>query len=123
MKLKASELAGWREQRLAANSGRCGLCQLPVRRPVADHDHSTGQLRDVICGGCNSVLGKVENNYQRYGVQNLSAFLNGAAKYLMKHLTPQHNVMYPTHLTEDEKRLKRNTKARKARAATKKADA
>lgn len=119
MRLKLSELPAWRAQRMVANCGRCGLCKLPVKRPVADHDHSTGQLRDLICAGCNSVLGKVENSYRRYGVQNLPAFLNGASAYLQKHSTPQHNLLYPSHKTEDEKRLKRNAKAVKARGLKK----
>ncbi len=116
-RLSTTKLAAWRTQRLADNGGKCGLCLLPARRPCADHDHATGQLRDVICGGCNSVLGKVENNYQRYGVQNLAAFLHGAARYLQKHATPQHGLLYPTHRTDEEKA----EAAKKRRAAARKA--
>lgn len=118
-RLTVKELGAWRTKRLVANCGRCGLCQLPVKRPVADHCHVTGQLRDVICSGCNSVLGKVENSYKRYGVQNLSAFLHGAARYLQLHSMPQHGLQYPTHKTEDEKREARNKAARARRAAAK----
>lgn len=118
-RLKASELPAWREARIKANSGACGLCRLPIQRPVADHDHATGFLRDAICAGCNSVLGKVENSYKRYGVQNLSAFLLGAGAYLQKHRTPQSSFQYPTHKSEDEKRDLRNKRARIARAAKK----
>lgn len=117
LRLKASEVAGWRATRIAANGGKCALCSLPIKRPVADHCHTTGFLRDTICAACNSVLGKVENSYKRYGVQNLSAFLHGAAAYLQKHSTPQHALFYPTHLTEEEKRDKRNAAARKRRAS------
>jgi len=47
-------------------------------------------------------------------VPNLAAFLHGVPGYLQK---PQHGVQYPTHRTEEERRLARNAKARKARAA------
>jgi hypothetical protein len=63
----------------------------------------------------------VENNYKRYGVPNLSAFLNGLAAYLQRHETDQTGLLHPSHLTEDEKRLKRNAKARKGRASKKEA--
>jgi hypothetical protein len=65
------------------------------------------------------VLGKVENSYRRYGVQNLSAFLHGAAAYLQKHATPQHGLEYPTPPTPDERRERANAKRRKARATKK----
>jgi len=118
-RLTVKALGDWRTERMAKNGGRCGICQLPVRRPAADHDHATGQLRDTVCSGCNATLGKIENSYRRYGVQNLAAFLMGAGPYLQKHATPQHGLLYPTHRTPDEKRVTRNAKARKTRAAAK----
>ena len=118
-RLTVKQLSGWREARLATNGGRCALCKLAIKKPCADHDHSTGQLRDVICSGCNSVLGKIENSYKRYGVQNLAAFLNGVAAYLQLHAVGRHGLIYPSHRTEEEKRERRNTKARAARAARK----
>ena len=83
------------------------------------HDHQTGAIRGALHRGCNALLGKVENNYKRYGVRNLFAFLNGAAAYLQRHLTNRTGLLHPTHYTEDEKREKRNAKARAARARTK----
>lgn len=76
-------------------------------------------MRGVLCNGCNALLGKVENNAPRFGVRNLNAFLHGAAAYLGKHLTNITQLIHPLHLTEDEKRIKRNTKARATRAAKK----
>lgn len=119
LRLKQSQLAAWRAERVEANGGRCALCKLPIKKPVADHCHTTGHLRDAICAACNSLLGRVENNYRRYGVQNLSAFLHGAAAYLQRHSTPQHGLLHPLHKTPDDKRLARNAKARAARAAKK----
>ena len=118
-RLTVKELTAWREQRLLLNGGRCALCKLGIKRPCADHDHNTGALRDVICAGCNSVLGKVENSYRRYGVQNLAAFLHGTADYMQRHSTNVTGLLHPTHKTPEEKRLRTNAKARARRAAAK----
>lgn len=66
------------------------------------------------------MLGKVENNAARFGVKNMPAFLHGAAGYLQRHATNITGLIHPTHYTDDEKRLKRNAKAVKARVAKRK---
>ena len=120
-KLKASEIAAVRTTMLANQGGRCALCKLPVpaTEPVLDHNHSTGLVRGVLHRGCNSLLGKVENNYRRYGVRSLEAFLAGTANYLGLHITDRTGLIHPTHKSEEEKRVARNAKARKARATKK----
>lgn len=118
-RLTAKGLKEWRESRLAANGGRCALCRGPCVSPVADHDHNTGELRDTICRSCNSGLGAVERAQVRFGIRNLAAFLHGTVTYLQKHSQPQHGLQYPTHRTDEEKRIARNAKARKARATKK----
>lgn len=71
---------------------------------------------------CNALLGKVENNSARFGVRdtNLPAFLHGTAAYLQKHTTNITGMIHSTHLTEDEKRIKRNKQAVKRRAEKRK---
>lgn len=120
MKLTARTLKTWRETTLAKQGNKCAICglSLSVADAVGDHDHDTGHMRGVVHRSCNALLGKVENNYKRYGVKNLSAFLHGTIRYLDPG-RPQHPEVYPTHKTEDEKRLARNAAARKRRAATK----
>lgn len=118
-KLKSSQIAPVRNSLLSTQSGKCAICQAACVRPALDHCHTVGSVRGVLCGGCNSLLGKVENNAPRFGVRNLSAFLHGAAAYLQKHMTNITGLIHPLHLTEDEKRIKRNTKARATRAAKK----
>lgn len=118
-RLKTTEVSVIRERMAKANGNRCALCQLPLTKPVLDHDHATGAVRGVLHNGCNALLGKLENNYKRYGVVNLAAFSNGVAAYLQRHVTNQTGYLHPTYRTEDEKRERRNTKARAARAARK----
>lgn len=117
-RLTAKGLAAWRADTLTKQGGRCAICQLPctAAQAVGDHDHSTGFMRGVAHRSCNAVLGKVENSYKRYGVPNLAAFLHGVPAYLQR---PPHDVQYPTHRSDEERRLARNAKARKARAAKK----
>jgi hypothetical protein len=45
---------------LEAQRGLCFLCDKPMRRPHLDHSHTTGKIRRLLCGGCNSAVGKIE---------------------------------------------------------------
>lgn len=124
-RLKTTEIATTRAALSVQQGHRCKLCKLPLGegadRPVLDHDHATGFIRGVLHSSCNALLGKIENNYKRTGVK-LGPFLAGALPYMQAHSTPQHYLLHPSHKTPDEKRLRANTRARKARA-TKKAKA
>ena len=124
-RLTAKGLSDWRAATLEAQGGRCALCGMAVSTAdpaVADHHHTTGQLRGVLHRSCNALLGKVENNHKRYGVrtaQHLAAMLKGMPTYLLQRIA-EDAPLYPTHRTADEKREKRNAAARKKRAAAKK---
>lgn len=68
------------------------------------------------------MLGKLENNRARYGLGDdavFAAFLQRVPQYLALHKYGKTNLLHPTHKTADEKRLARNAKARKTRAAKK----
>jgi hypothetical protein len=88
---------------------------------VVDHDHGNGQVRAVLCRWCNSILGKIENWAGRIG-QGIDpvAFIGAVHNYLGPN-GPRKSVIYPTHKTEDEKRLLKNKRARLARAKAKRA--
>ena len=120
-RLKTTEVAAIREAMRAAQAGHCAICQqkLTADGAVLDHDHATGAIRAALHRGCNALLGTIENNYKRYGVHNLPAFLAGVAQYLQKHEQNRTGLLHPSHKTEDEKRLRRNALARKRRALTK----
>lgn len=125
-RLKVKEVAPYRAEKLKEQSGKCALCCLPISagQDVLDHDHGTGVIRAVLHRSCNALLGKVENNYKRYGIKdmgqlmrmlsNVASYLSTYAPHLIADLP-----LHPTHKTEDEKRLLRNKRARQARAKAK----
>lgn len=65
--------------------GLCAICDRPetgkdrwgkTRRLAIDHDHATGQVRQLLCGNCNKTLGLCYDN---------PGILERAAAYLRKH--------------------------------------
>lgn len=123
-RLTANTLKVWREEAIKAQNGRCALCGLPLGTkapldPVGDHNHHTGAMRGVVHRGCNSLLGCLENNAPRYGIRDIGVFTNGVAQYIRKHTVNVTGVLHPLYRTDDEKRLRRNAKARVARAKKK----
>lgn len=58
------------EAMLAAQQGRCAICQSPevnrhkgrLRKLSIDHDHATGRIRALLCGGCNTGLGSLQHD-------------------------------------------------------------
>lgn len=55
--ISAEALAALREQ---AN-GRCQICGQEARLEI-DHDHDSGQVRGLLCGSCNTGLGRFRDN-------------------------------------------------------------
>ena len=113
-----------RADKLIEQKGRCALCSQPIANSEAvyDHDHKTGHCRAVLHRGCNAMLGHIENNMPRHkltSIVKLTAFLRAIPEYISRDWTDQ--PLHPTYRTEEEKRLRRNAKARKARAAKKEA--
>lgn len=120
-RLKTTEVAIVRHRLWSEQGYKCALCSLPMQqdKAVLDHDHSNGAIRAALHRGCNALLGKVENNAARYGVSSVAAFGSGLGPYLARHTLNITGLLHPTFKTEDEKRLLRNTRARKARASKK----
>jgi hypothetical protein len=69
------------DRKLEAQDYRCALCgkfSWDCRRALAvDHDHDTGKNRDLLCTGCNIVVGFVE----RRGLK----IFNKVQAYLARH--------------------------------------
>lgn len=41
--------------------GKCFICSITGKKLVVDHCHKTNEVRKLLCHGCNTVLGKIEN--------------------------------------------------------------
>lgn len=122
-KLARSTMPSWKARQVKLQGGACPLCGLPIDLKIKgegaiDHDHETGEIRGVLHRSCNAAEGKVANAAGRWGAKSMDyAVLVPWLKRLITYLEqPGCGLVYHTHLTEDEKRLKRNADARKARA-------
>jgi predicted nuclease of restriction endonuclease-like RecB superfamily len=50
------------EDLLFKQSGLCAVCGLVMDRPVVDHNHTTGKVRGLLHGVCNSMLGMAKDS-------------------------------------------------------------
>ena len=62
----------------ARQGGKCAICGKPQngRRLDVDHNHETGQVRQLICSQCNAGLGMLKDN---------TNLVNAASSYLTYH--------------------------------------
>lgn len=116
-KLKASDVQVFRLRVLAEQGGRCAISgrKLDLKDAVLDHCHKTGECRGVLHRGVNSMLGKIENHRklaQLTGDADLHRMLIGVVRYLSQ---ARLGVRYPSHLDDEEKRVRRNKLAAKRR--------
>ena len=119
--LKPTEVASVLSQLVKKQKNRCAVCGKPFTprdKPVLDHCHETGFIRGALHNSCNGAEGRVKTK-AKLGHAGVSAYdyLIGLGKYLDKHSKPQFQLIHPTHKTAEQKRLERNAKARKLRAA------
>lgn len=101
----------------------CELCGIPltIKTACLDHDHFTGAIRGCLCRNCNGIEGKIKNlvNRARRG-QPFGFYLERVIRYWKIHETNTTGLLHPLHLDEEEKRVKRNARARAARLKVKK---
>lgn len=114
-RLKQKDIADFRTKKLITQGGRCTLCQRKVSSDKAclDHSHQTGNIRDVLCRNCNGLEGKIMNLAYRSGINNPLLFLMNVIKY--QEVDYSDNQLHPTHLTPNEKEVKKLTKLMRAR--------
>jgi hypothetical protein len=111
-KLKTTEIKSYREQQLSLQNSCCDLCaELVLGDAVLDHDHKTGLVRKVLHRGCNSMLGKIENNMARsqMDIHRLRTWATNLVDYIQ---TTHTDIVHPTHL-----RQKRKPKTKRAKNA------
>jgi len=56
---------------VAQQGGICAICGGPpgTKGFHIDHDHTTGEVRGLLCGSCNVGVGWLEGWYQRFGLR------------------------------------------------------
>ena len=122
-RLKRADLAQARVLLVKKQGGVCPLCgESLIERAktgdvCVDHCHKSGEVRGALCRACNGIEGKVHGlvtRVKRSG--DVQTWLQNLLKY---YATASTGWLHPEHKTEDEKRLLRNEKARKRRAAAK----
>lgn len=132
-KLTRAQVPKARELLLAQQGHKCLLCGCSFKeqtvkgrkrvqkyKPALDHCHSHGFVRGVLCVNCNGREGEIFNRARRCSRGGTPAeWLQKLVEYWLKHETPQTEYIHPDHKSEDDKRLERNAKERKKRAAAK----
>lgn len=121
--IKPSQVESVLKQLVSKQSNKCAVCGKPFTardRPVLDHDHTSGYIRGALHNSCNGAEGRIKAK-ARMGHKGVSPedYVIGLGRYLEYHSTPRVNLIHPQHMTEDQKRLARNKKAREARARKK----
>lgn len=115
MRLKVKDIPAFRQALIERQQGECFICRVKLDTVVAclDHDHGSGRIRAVLCGNCNGIEGKIFNLCRRAKRErDETGFLVSILDYWdywQKNPRPE---LHPTHKTDDEKRLRRNKKAR-----------
>lgn len=108
-----------REELLQLQEGICPICNNPINSPCLDHRHSTktkgineidGMVRRVICRSCNCLLGVIENNHNRFGIQynDLPKMLENIATYLNNQ--PYTNLLHPVEARKHKPKKKTTKK-------------
>lgn len=68
---------GWFSDQSNKQNGKCGICGVvPQKTLCVDHNHSTGEIRGLLCHDCNMALGKFKDS---------EFLLLRAIKYLVQH--------------------------------------
>lgn len=50
------------EKKYDAQDGRCAICRRWFARLCVDHNHETGEVRDLLCRLCNMMVGWIERD-------------------------------------------------------------
>lgn len=119
VKIKTSKKAkdAFKLEQLKTQKGRCPLTRRSVTMAtgVIDHDHETGRIRAILTNGVNRAEGIINGAMHKWAgvttTYDKIKFLRALADYYEAEPLP---YIYPTHKTEDEKRIARNKKAVKA---------
>ena len=111
-RLKAAAIAAYRELELAAQGGRCALCDEIIEpgKAVLDHDHKSGLIRGVLHRGCNALEGNITNALPRNLItpDRLRAIFENWERY---HQAPR-DLLHPSHRTAEERKIRAKKRAK-----------
>ena len=65
------------QQMYISQNGQCAICEHRFKSRsdfVIDHNHSTGQVRQLLCNHCNTALGLLKENIRT--IEHVIAYLN-----------------------------------------------
>lgn len=112
IQLKAPQVKFVRDGLLEHQAGICPICARSVKLPVLDHFHTKrhngdGKVRGVLCNTCNRMIGVIENNAIKNGINfsDLPSFLKRCADYASKDHYP---LIHPSEVQRQPKVSKRN---------------
>jgi hypothetical protein len=106
--LSSSKLAKYREENLPMD---CPIMQNGCCRPCVDHNHSTGLVRGVVSMEGNTLLGRIENSFRRFGTSTelpLSGVLRNIADYLD---AGDKDILHPVGVNQLSRRFSRQALA------------
>ena len=106
-RLKQKELADYRYDLWCEQSHICPLCHKQIEKEdaVLDHCHATGHIRRVLHRACNAQEARVINQAYRSKADDPFLFIANIIEYYKKDYSDM--PIHPTHLTGNEKELKR----------------
>ena len=89
-------------QLVTKQNSKCAICQIETTKLFVDHCHTTGNIRELLCHGCNTGIGLFKEN--KTSLQNAIQYLN---KHDTKTYTPSESLVFPNvegsslHTTEE----------------------
>lgn len=51
-------------QMIKRQNGLCAICQIQPKKLCVDHNHKTGQVRELLCQQCNLAIGNVKEDFE-----------------------------------------------------------
>ena len=98
-------IGGALEEWLAAQGGRCAICQRDDRALVVDHCHDTNEVRGLLCQPCNAAIGQLGDSAD--GVMRGVLYLAEPPISLRQHFgVAPHESRAPAWLRSTAKRLR-----------------
>ncbi len=100
-----SELTKYCREKLKRQGRKCGMCyeELDFNDAALDHDHVTGEIRDVIHKHCNTVEGQIIHVIQKFNLEPIST-LEAVIEYWKKER--HHMPLHPEYRDNRKRRPK-----------------